>query len=170
MRCPTLARSALTLQLVLGALLIGCSDDAAVQPPAPARPPATGPKFSVPAEEAGEATDVAYRYDPTDKRDPFRSFIRETKTTGPDDPLARFDLSQLSVTGIIWGTEGPRALIKDPAGKGYIVIVGTVVGKNQGRIIAIDDNVVRVKETYVDALNRATTKNVEMRLREAHGG
>lgn len=162
-----------TIRWLCAALAAGglaCSGEPAPAP-APSRP--SGPPAQAPAPEAtaGEATPAEYRYDPADKRDPFRSFVRSFE---PDEstqtPLERFDLTQLVLTGIVWGNDGPRALIKDPAGKGYIVTVGTVMGKNKGRITTIDDNMVVIKETYVDALNRATTKNVEMRLREAQGG
>jgi len=154
----------------LGLAGVACSDDPAPAPAAP-RAAATGPTVAPTSASEGEVVDAVYRYDPTGKRDPFRSFVRSFV---PDDsvqtPLERFDLSQLTVIGIVWNTEGPRALVRDPAGKGYIVVVGSVMGKNKGRIVSIEDNVVLVKETYVDALNRAATKNVEMRLREAQGG
>jgi type IV pilus assembly protein PilP len=120
----------------------------------------------------GGTTTADYQYDPTNKRDPFRSFVKTLADPNGDfeTPLERFDLNQLTVTAIVWGVDPPRALIRDPAGKGYIVVEGTTVGKNKGRIIAIEDNLVRVKETYVDALGRAATKSVEMRLRETQGG
>ena len=158
--------------LVAGAAIAAaCGDDA--PPPTPARPPRAA---AAPALQAGEGTapvtEIAFRYDPTDKRDPFQSYVREN--AGNDEfatPLERYDVSQLTVTAIVWGTgEGPRALIRDPAGKGYIVSPGMVVGKNKGRITAIEDNTIKVKETYVDALGRAATKSVELRLREGVGG
>ena len=117
--------------------------------------------------EAPAAAAVAYHYDPTDKTDPFKSYIRREVTLENDassSPLERFDLSQLVVMGIIWGVEEPRALIKDPTGKGYIVRAGTPIGKNKGRILRILDNKVVVKETYLDHLDRATTKEVELEL------
>jgi type IV pilus assembly protein PilP len=117
--------------------------------------------------EPAAASAVAYHYDPTDKTDPFRSYIRREVTLENDassSPLERFDLSQLVVMGIIWGVEEPRALIKDPTGKGYIVRAGTPIGKNKGRILRILDNKVVVKETYLDHLDRATTKEVELEL------
>jgi len=55
---------------------------------------------------------------------------------------------------------------RDPAGEGYGVSLGAIGGKKKGRIVTIGDNLVLVKETYVDHLDRATTKAVEMRLRE----
>ena len=92
-------------------------------------------------------------------------FVRGAKENdASSSPLERFDLSQLVVMGIIWGVEEPRALIKDPTGKGYIVRAGTPIGKNKGRILRILDNKVVVKETYLDHLDRATTKEVELEL------
>ncbi len=84
--------------------------------------------------------------------------------------MERFDLTQQMVTAILWGTDRPRALIRDPAGKGYIISAGAPIGKNKGRVVSIEDNLVRVKETYVDFRDRATTKEVEMRLYESQGG
>ena len=128
-----------------------------------AKPPA--PKIAKAAPEAPIA--AAYHYDPTDKTDPFRSYIRRQVTLESDEsssPLERFDLSQLTVMGIIWGVDEPRALVRDPTGKGYIVRAGTPIGKNKGRILRIEDNKVVVKETYLDHLDRATTKEVELEL------
>lgn len=107
---------------------------------------------------------VAYHYDPTDKTDPFRSYIKTLIRIDDDisSPLQRFELSQLSITGIVWLLDEPRALIQDPTGKGYIVPIGAPIGKNKGRVVTIDDNRVRVKETYVDHLNRATSKEVDL--------
>ena len=44
------------------------------------------------------------------------------------------------------------------------------MGKNEGRVIDIDDNLVIVKETYVDFLGQETTKDIEMRIRRSEGG
>ena len=150
--------------------LAACSSD---PPPAPQAakpaPPRPAPTLQAAAVEEPEEE---YRYDPTGKPDPFRSFIKREIELGPavTTPLERFDLSQLEVTAIIWGTDRPRALVRDPAGKGYVVQAGTAIGKNKGRVIEILDNMVLVKETYVDFRDRATTKEVEMRLYENQGG
>ena len=121
--------------------------------------------------EAVAEPEVEYRYLPEGKPDPFRSFIRrEAELEDNESPLERFDLSQLSVSAIMWGTDRPRALITDPSGKAYIVSEGAPIGKNKGRVVKIADNLIRVKETYVDFQDRATTKEVEMRLYESQGG
>jgi len=123
-----------------------------------------GTEFSV--------VDKEYTYDPTGKRDPFRSFIftanaEEHQARGP---LEQFDLAQLTVVAVVWGTNRPRAVVSDPSGRGYIVREGTYMGKNEGRIIQIADNSLVVKESYVDYFGETTTKDVTMRVRVAKEG
>ncbi len=113
-----------------------------------------------------------YAYDPRGKRDPFRSVFwqrrsAEKKVLGP---LEQFELGQLSVTAIVWETDRPRALVADPHGMSYVVKEGSHVGKNDGLVIHIGDNLVLVKETYIDFAGEESTKDVEMRIRRSQGG
>lgn len=120
------------------------------------------------AEEMVQATmGTGYSYDATDKRDPFRSFILDQAKEAADreiGPLEQFDISQLKVVGVLWDTGLPIALVADPSGRPYVVNEGSAMGKNDGRVIKIDDGMVLVKETYVDWLGEKTTKDIEMRL------
>jgi type IV pilus assembly protein PilP len=133
-------------------------------------------KEEAPAEEADlgfGAHEQGYVYDPIGKRDPFRSFILDRLKefeSASKGPLEQFDLSQLSLNGIVWDTNRQRALILDPSGQGYIIEKGDAIGKNDGRVIAIDDNVVVVREAYVDFHGEKTTKEIEMRVRQSQGG
>jgi len=114
-----------------------------------------------------------YLYDPIGKRDPFRSFILDRlkeMDSAAKGPLEQFDLSQLSVNGIVWDADRQRALILDPSGQGYIIQEGDPIGKNDGRVMAIDDNVVVVREAYVDFHGETTTKEIEMHVRQSQGG
>jgi type IV pilus assembly protein PilP len=116
----------------------------------------------------------AYAYDATGKRDPFRSFVLDEATRRANHergPLEQFDLSQLTLVAVVWGTERPRALVTDPSGRGYVVQEGTPIGKNDGQVIRISDNTMLVRETYVDYLGAATSKEIELRVRsKAQGG
>ena len=109
-----------------------------------------------------------YVYDPLGKRDPFRSFVLdrlkelEAATKGP---LEQFDLNQLNVLGVVWETNQRRALVADPSGQAYIVREGDPIGTNDGRVIRIDDNLMLVRETYVDHMGEQTMKEVEMHVR-----
>ena len=113
-------------------------------------------------------------YDRTNRRDPFRSFEWERKELAMQDtvggPLEQFDVSQLSLIAVIWKTGTARALVEDPAGHSYIVGRGTRVGKNEGMVTQIDDNLVVVNETYEDYLGNVTKKDIEMRIRRSEGG
>lgn len=151
---------------------VACSGESAPRAPKPAK--GLLPPQAAAAEKAEpEEPEAEYRYDPAGKPDPFRSFVRVNFSDDPEamaSPLERFDLSQLNLTGVIWHHDEPRALITDPSGKGYIVGVGTAIGKNKGRVIQIDDNRVLVKETYVDFRDRATTQEIALLLYGTQGG
>jgi type IV pilus assembly protein PilP len=128
----------------------------------------------VPAEEsfAGGASGAVY--DRTGLRDPFRSFEWERKEIAAEDtdggPLEQFDVSQLSVIAVVWKTGSARALVEDPGGQSYIIAKGTRIGKNDGTVTRIDDNLVVVNETYEDYLGNITQKDIEMRIRRSEGG
>jgi type IV pilus assembly protein PilP len=161
----------LALCTLAACAIAGCGGSATSEQAAEKPKPAA--KARAPKEAQPAATPVAYHYDPTGKPDPFRSFInslKKTDVTAVSTPLERFDLSQLKLTGIVWNNDKPRALVNDPSGKAYIVAEGTAIGKNGGRVIKISDNALVVKETYVDFLGKATTKDIEMRLHERQGG
>jgi Tfp pilus assembly protein PilP len=114
-------------------------------------------------------------YDRTGMRDPFRTFEWEERSRkallgGDRGPLEQYDVNQMSLLAVVWNTGTARALVQDPAGNSYIVGTGTRMGKNNGRVIDINDNLVIVKETYVDFLGQETTKDIEMRIRRSEGG
>ena len=132
-----------------------------------------------PTEEIAEASSgfgaarEGIAYDPVGKRDPFRSFILDRLNEledGVKGPLEQYDLNQLGVVGIVWHAERRRALIEDPSGRGYVVQEGTAVGKNDGHVTRIDDNLVIVRETYVDYVGEKTTKDIPMRVRPKRQG
>lgn len=126
----------------------------------------SGPTFA--------SVERGFHYDAKGKRDPFRSFEWEQLKLEFDDaargPLEQFDVSQLTLLGVIWNQGNSRALIEDPSGMTYIIAEGAKIGKNDGRVIQIGDNLVVVKETYVDFLGEETTKDIEMRIRATEGG
>ncbi len=112
-------------------------------------------------------------YDPTGRRDPFRSFVLDRLLEDDDatkGPLEEYDLAQLEVAGLVWKAEKRRALVIDPSGQGYVVEEGDKIGKNNGRVLEIGDSSMRVREEYVDFHGEATTKEIDMRIRQSQGG
>jgi Tfp pilus assembly protein PilP len=118
--------------------------------------------------------DADYVYDATGKRDPFRDF----KWDRPDrlvrseeaGPLEQFDLSQLSLVAVVWKTGNARALVQDPSGDSYIIAEGARIGRNEGFVTAIDDNMLRVREKYIDSVGHETMKDIELSMRRNEGG
>ena len=136
--------------------------------------PKTAAPSAGPADGTGLVSGSAeYAYDATNKRDPFRSFVldqAQRMANHERGPLEQFDLSQLTVVAVVWGTQRPRALVTDPSGRGYVVQEGTPIGKNTGTVLRIHDTSVLVRETYVDYLGAQTTKEIEMRVKNATQG
>ena len=138
--------------------------------------PQKAPKAHKKGDEApagSMGSSEGFAYDATGRRDPFRSFILdrlhedENETKGP---LEEYDLVQLQVAGLVWKAEKRRALVIDPSGQGYVVQEGDKIGKNNGRVIEIGDSSMRVREEYVDFHGEATTKEIDMRIRQSQGG
>jgi type IV pilus assembly protein PilP len=134
--------------------------------------PAVVAATSDPMESSFGGGSGGFEYNRIGKTDPFRSFEWERlEMTDPrGGPLEQFDVSQLSVVAVIWKTGNAKALIQDPSGQGYIVGMGTPIGKNDGLVTQIDDNLVVVKESYEDFLGNVTKKDIEMRIRATEGG
>ena len=172
-------RSAIVWCAALLLLALGCQETATGNAAAPAS--ARKAKAAAPATEAtpdGEqavsvADARAYVYDPIGKRDPFRSFVLDRikkVDKAAKGPLEQFDLSQLSVTGVVWEGGSKRALVIDPSGRAYIVQEGDRVGKNEGLIITIGDSEMMVREKYEDFHGEQTEKEIVMRIRLSEGG
>ncbi|MGY8737803.1 MAG: pilus assembly protein PilP, partial [bacterium] len=102
----------------------------------------------------------------------FRSirYMNSNKEEKDFGPLGDFELGQLELSAVIWDAGNPRALILDPGGRSYIVQEGSAIGKNNGQVIHIGDNLILVKETYENFAGERTTKDVELRIRLSQGG
>ena len=183
---------AITVFACLAALSSGCSEDGPTGPTAAdykaererlltkmkqnkgkvAPPPAAAaPAPAQPVENGFGSVAATYTYDKKGKRDPFEpyrhsSWVRDD-TQGP---LMAYELEQLSVVAVVWHTGNRRALVADPRGSTHVVKEGTPIGKNDGLVIHIGDNMVLVKETYVDFAGEMTTNDVELRIRSNQGG
>ena len=143
---------------------------AALQMPAKAVPGKPG-KEEKPAGTMGGSEGFAYN--PVGKRDPFRSFILDRLRDDEGEtksPLQEYDLGQLEVAGLVWKAQKRRALVIDPSGQAYVVQEGDKIGKNNGHVLEIGDSSMRVREEYVDFHGEATTKEIDMHIRQSQGG
>jgi type IV pilus assembly protein PilP len=164
------AFAALALATALSLVASGCGKASA---PAKVATPSAHPKNAaktVIQEGTKGPQKVAYHYDPTNKPDPFRPFILlQKKSEAAISPLQKYDLGQITLKAVVWGVEQPRAMVEDPTGKGYVIQIGTDIGKNNGKVIKIDDREVVVRETYVDYTGHETKKDVALKIVTSNG-
>jgi len=99
-------------------------------------------------------------YDSQGKIDPFVPLIQEKpQESRPviDDnpqrvltPLEKIELNQIRLVAVVI-TESKRiAMVEEATGKGYEVIIGTYIGKNQGKVSEINDSSIMVTELVKD--------------------
>ncbi|MBW2004656.1 MAG: pilus assembly protein PilP [Deltaproteobacteria bacterium] len=117
--------------------------------------------------EKGKAT---YFYDPTNKPDPFKSFIvvrreLEEKEQGkPKTYLETLDISQVTISAIVLGSKGNWALVRDSKGDGHVIKVGTLIGRQSGKVTRILEKEVVVTESYKDIRGRKQIKDISIKL------
>ncbi len=155
---------------LLLAFITGCKKEekAPVQamPVKKAVAPVQAPMTTVKKEE--------YVYSPAGKRDPFRPFIELEKKAMqvkvPTTPLQLYDLNDLRLVGIIILPGKKVAMIEDPAGKGYQISVGTLIGKSGGRVVEIRKDEVVVEEKFMDDMAQTKTRRVSITIPREQGG
>jgi len=128
-----------------------------VEPPVATPPGAEG---VLPVESSAPvipqfASDDQYTYDPTGRRDPFKPYrnYRPPPPSGPliladdSDPLQRWDLDRFNVVAIMWEVRHPKAMVKDPDGRMYMIGKSTKIGRNAGFVATIREGEVVVVES-----------------------
>lgn len=102
-----------------------------------------------------------YFYDPAGKKDPFFPIVVDEKflkvsdgeaedidTGPPPTPLEMYELSQLKLVAIMKFGAKDVAMVEDPEGKGHTLYIGTLIGKNKGMVIRMEEGKVLIEEKY----------------------
>lgn len=157
------------------AVTTGCEQEKEVQKAVPVAPAVVVKKEEV-EEIKKEDELIEFIYTSEGKRNPFKPFIRKVEVKKeekviPLTPLQRFAITQLKLTGVITAEDSmkSRAMVEDPTGKGYILKVGTLIGKNFGRVSNIMKNSVIVTEEIQDFLGNIITKEIPLTLEIEEG-
>jgi len=138
--------------------------------PSAAAQPAAAPAAAAPDDVAPRSQSSTPPYDPSGKRDPFRPFTLDLRAAAeaqprePQTPLQRYDIGQLTVVGVLWEVNPARAMIEDSIGMGYIVTVGTPIGRNNGVVKTIEPRRVIVEERVLDFYGQERTTEVAMEI------
>jgi type IV pilus assembly protein PilP len=127
---------------------------------------------AVPATPAALSPRLDPIYDPTGKPDPFQppvlgngGDLRSRGTRGL--PLQQFEVTEFELVGIVSGSGENQALVQDASGKGYLVKVGTPIGKNQGRVVAIASKRILIEEKVKDFMGREKSRIVALKIPQA---
>ncbi len=126
-------------------------------------------------------TDTDAAYTSAGKIDPFEPLIetekeeKEAEGKAPEEkkpkrkltPLEKLDLSQLKLVAVV-DVKGRNnfAMVQEASGKGYIVKVGTYIGKNSGRITEITDDRIIIREQIKNFKGEYETDYKEMKLQK----
>lgn len=172
-----MARVLCVLITVLLFTLTGCSEEPGTAPStAPAAQTAVPQKTPPPsttevAEEVAE--EETFKYLAAGRRDPFMPLTVVRKPVGRTDvpltPLQRFEVSQYTIMGVILGLSEPRAMVAAPDGKSYILKRGMKIGKNDGVIIDIDNEFIRIEEKFYDFSGNVRTNIQEIEVPKREG-
>jgi Tfp pilus assembly protein PilP len=91
----------------------------------------------------------SFVFEPFGKRDPFEPPVAVRDVNIPS--LERFPLDAFKITGIMWDSKVPKAVIKDPSGKQTVATLNTKIGINHGYIRTIrEGEVVVIENIYED--------------------
>lgn len=98
---------------------------------------------------------VDYIYDPTGKKDPFKPYkaprIRgDNRPAAAIDPLTIVDVAQLQLVAVMWNTARPRAVVKDPQNRNYILFKNMRIGRNEGVVVDIREGEIVIVEKFDD--------------------
>jgi Tfp pilus assembly protein PilP len=113
---------------------------------------------------------VTYFYDPTNKTDPFKSFIakmeevEKQKRQKPRTYLETLELSQLALIAIIVGPKGNFAMVREAKGTGHVIRKGIAIGTNGGVVHEINDRAVIIREEYKDFKGQVKYRDIAKRV------
>ena len=155
-----------SISAALLALLLAGAAYASAQTPAEAEGAAAPSEvFSI----SGALEDETFRYNPAGRRDPFKSLLQlqsKQKDLSSLPPVQQLDLAQIKITGVVMDeVEGPRAMIKSPTGRTFVVKKGMIIGKNEGEIIEVSLQGIRVVEKFVDFIGKETLRETFIKTR-----
>ena len=123
------------------------------------------------ASMAGESSYVS-----KGKLDPFHPLIQTEKEKKQEDageekapsriltPLEKLDFSQMKLAAIVHAPSGNMAMVEESGGKGYIVRIGTFIGKNSGRVVKIGQDRIVIEERVKNFKGDFVERSREMKL------
>lgn len=146
------------------------------QPPAQQKP--VSPAKPSVQQQVSSARSVAppsatAQFDFSNRKDPFKPFVQPKPATPTAAaplasagllPIQSYGVEQFRVSGIIVGMKENKALILDPAGKGYVVKQGMTIGSSGGIITKIAPSYLEISERLRDDTGKVSRRTVKLSL------
>lgn len=163
--------------ICLAGLLVGCSEESAQKsataPVAAAKPPQKNVPAPTPAAAEEKVEKPKFTYQVEGRRDPFVPLTAARRPVGapeePTTPLQQYDLIQYRLIGVILGLGEPRAMVVAPDKKSYVIKKGVKIGKNEGVVLEINNEVILVEEKFYDFSGNVRTNIQEIVVPKREG-
>jgi len=126
-----------------------------------------GVRLSV-AETPAQKTET-FPHERRGKVDPFKPLIRKEAAVQKErsvflSPLQRYNIEELKLVGIVSSEKKRVAIVEDPKGKSYVILTGTLVGRNNGKVAGVLDDRVIVEERTSESGKEVKTKRIILNL------
>ncbi|MFA5172612.1 MAG: pilus assembly protein PilP [Sulfuriferula sp.] len=117
----------------------------------------------------------AFIYNAFDLSDPFKPRKLKPSASGgafqpdmnrPKEPLEAFSLESLKMVGVLKQRNQIYAVIKTPENTIYRVRVGDHLGQNFGKVLAVSDTEVKLKETVQDSAGDWAERDSSLTLQQ----
>lgn len=121
----------------------------------------------------------AEHYDAIGKIDPFVPLVSAEENTNQEEtdkptriltPLEKLDLGQIKLVAVISSKDKNLAMVEEASGKGYLVNVGTYIGRNSGTVDSIESDRIIIKETVKNFKGELKEQYREMKLHKQENG
>ncbi|MBF0413601.1 MAG: pilus assembly protein PilP [Desulfamplus sp.] len=128
---------------------------------------------------SGEIAEEKLFYIAKGKTDPFAPLIKEkppvedqkAQEQAEEDvperiltPLEKLDFGQMKLVAILSRESGSVAMVQEATGKGYIVNIGTYMGRNSGQVISIEKDKLVIQEKVKDYKGNIVDSFQELKL------
>ena len=85
-------------------------------------------------------------------------------------PLEKLDYSQMKLVAIINADAGSVAMVEEAGGKGYVVGLGTNIGRDGGTVVEIQKDKIVILERLRDYKGKIIKRTQEMKLNKTEDG
>ncbi len=79
-------------------------------------------------------------------------------------PLEKLDFSQMKLVAILNKEAGSVAMVQEASGKGYIVNIGTYIGRSSGQVVSIEKDKLVIQEKVKDYKGNVVDRFQELKL------